>query len=235
MLEDDKVLNMQITVMKLQEELAFHRNGTSSDQIYDLLVEKDAEISSLKAGALENSEKLRKLARKSTEVLQKCKFIEEERDAAIERKNELKKLRSQSELKRLDTEKELVCVRAELCAVKERCSDLEKHNEALKREQGFCNDDVEKLQSRCAGLIIERMETSKALERENIERAESTKSVREDLEMSMRLIADLNQQINKMKAENLEIASTLQDDKRVSLDSKRAALQFAQLKEEVCS
>ena len=57
--QQDKYFNLQLTVQRLEEELSLYRNGTTSEQLFDLIKEKDAEIVDLKSKLIDKESKLR--------------------------------------------------------------------------------------------------------------------------------------------------------------------------------
>lgn len=68
-MEKDKIFNLQLTVQKLEEELSYYRNGTSLGELLDVIKEKDLEVDSLKLKLSEKDEMLRKIGKRSAEVL----------------------------------------------------------------------------------------------------------------------------------------------------------------------
>lgn len=59
--------------------MSFYRNGTTSEQLFDLIKEKDLEIENLKVTLSDTLNKLKRLAKGSAEVLAKCDSLEQEK------------------------------------------------------------------------------------------------------------------------------------------------------------
>lgn len=65
------MFNLQLTIQRLEEELSLYRNGTTAEDMFEVIKEKEADIATL-ATKLENKdEMIRKLAKSSGDVLNK--------------------------------------------------------------------------------------------------------------------------------------------------------------------
>jgi chromosome segregation ATPase len=143
--EIDRVFDLQLTIQKLQEEVSLYRNGINGQELLELLAEKDSEIENLKVAVNEKSDQLKKLAKKSAEVLAKCDTLQRECLAASSkaqaREDECRHLQGlvyELENKNLSS--------AALCEEKTLTIDF------LENELAVKDDNIEKLQLRCASL-----------------------------------------------------------------------------------
>lgn len=67
----DRVFNLQLTIQRLEEELTLFRNGTTAEDMLNIIKEKDSEIDDLRARMAEKDCTLRKLAKGSSDILSK--------------------------------------------------------------------------------------------------------------------------------------------------------------------
>ena len=156
-MEHDKVFNLQLTIQKLQEEVSLYRNGADSNEIFQLIAEKEIEIKSLNASAASKNENLRKLAKKSAEVLARCDRVQSDYDTLQFEHSDLIQEKKQliSDVESLMTTKALSVARCE--EGKQVISLLEE--ELTKREES-----IEKLQARCALLVSQKNEKNRDYE-----------------------------------------------------------------------
>ena len=70
-MDQDKIFNLQLIVQKLEEELRLYRNGTTSTEFVEIIGEKEAENNDLKVSLEQSDEKLKKLAKSSSEVIER--------------------------------------------------------------------------------------------------------------------------------------------------------------------
>ena len=75
-MDQERVFNLQLTIQRLEEELSLYRNGTTSEQLFELMKEKETEITELKELIIDKDSKLRKLAKSSTEVITKFEDLQ---------------------------------------------------------------------------------------------------------------------------------------------------------------
>ena len=85
-MDQERIFNLQLTVQRLEEELSLYRNGTTAEQLFELMKEQEAEIFDLKSNVLDKDTKLRKLAKSSSEVIAKFE------DLQVSHKNTLHEL-----------------------------------------------------------------------------------------------------------------------------------------------
>lgn len=78
----DRVFNLQLTIQRLEEELTLFRNGTTADDMLNIIKEKDSEIDDLRARMAEKDCTLRRLAKGSSDILSKY-------DEAVSRNKDL--------------------------------------------------------------------------------------------------------------------------------------------------
>lgn len=65
------MFNLQLTIQKLEEKLSLYRNGTTAEEMFDLIKEKEAELDIIKLKLANKEETLKRLAKSSAEVLNK--------------------------------------------------------------------------------------------------------------------------------------------------------------------
>jgi chromosome segregation ATPase len=145
MSDRDRIFDLQLTIQKLHEEVSLYRNGTNGQELLELLSEKDTEIENLKSAINEKNEQLKKLAKKSAEVLTKCDNLQREclvattkAQSADDQHRSLEAIISELKNKSLST--------SALCEEKTLTIDF------LENELAVKDDNIEKLQLRCASL-----------------------------------------------------------------------------------
>ena len=82
-MEQDKIFNLQLVIQKLEEELKLYRNGTTSTEFIEIIGEKDSENKLLKESLDDSNEKLRKLAKSSSEVITRFEALENDKVVTI--------------------------------------------------------------------------------------------------------------------------------------------------------
>ena len=98
--KEDVIFNLRIANKKLDEELRLYRNGTTEDNILELIHEKDAEIEELRKLSNEHVDKLRRIAKSSGELITK--------NDSLQRENvRLTKVSEMANCKLSDTEKKM--------------------------------------------------------------------------------------------------------------------------------
>ena len=80
MAEQEKIFNLQLIVQKLEEELRLYRNGTTATEFAEIISEKESEIVLLNTTLEETNEKLRMLAKSSSEVIARFELLQRDRD-----------------------------------------------------------------------------------------------------------------------------------------------------------
>lgn len=233
-MDQEKIFNLQITVQKLQEELSLYRNGTSIDEVFTLLKEKEGEVALLKEAIAEKDTKLRKLAKTSNDVLVKCESLEEESVSLYEQNQSLIDEMKEKEQKIQDLEDQinhsveelnkmtytnrknqeyinLLIVelsqykreKFDLCCnqidfsftqelkIKEKNENLkkmeellntkEKEKEKLLSELNKSDQSIERLQKRCAELVIEKTEKLRQLDNERQDMINHVQKFRESM------------------------------------------------------
>jgi DNA repair exonuclease SbcCD ATPase subunit len=98
---EEKIFNLQLLVTKLEEEISYYRNGTSAEQFMEIIHERDNEIKDLKheiyilnEEKVIQSEKLKEIVLKSSEVLEKYESLllkTDESDVLHDENNRLKR------------------------------------------------------------------------------------------------------------------------------------------------
>jgi chromosome segregation ATPase len=127
-MEQEKIFNLQLTVQRLEEELALYRNGTTMEQMFDLIKEKEVEINDYKSKLSDKDARLRKIAKSSSDVLTKCE--------------EMTTTNRQLTFQLEDTSKDLATHKEKLAIQTTQIEELTKHNESMKnlltKEQDSC-------------------------------------------------------------------------------------------------
>ena len=175
-MEQDKLFNLQLTIQKLQEEVSLYRNGADGDELFQLIAEKDDEIAVLKASNSVKNDNLKKLAKKSAEVLAKCDRLQSDYDTL------------QFEHSDLIQEKKSLVI--QLDVLKAAAARLSSHFEEkqiivgqLEEELTSRDLSIEKLLGRCAALVSQKNDKQKEFEAETrqfaSERSEKNKQMKE--------------------------------------------------------
>ena len=175
-MEQDKMFNLQLTIQKLQEEVSLYRNGADGDELFQLIAEKENEISGLKASNSVKNDSLKKLAKKSAEVLARCDRLQSDYDTL------------QFEHSDLIQEKKSLII--QLDVLKSASTRLSTHFEEkkvivdqLEAELTSRDLSIEKLLGRCAALVSQKNEKQKEFEAETkqfaAERSEKNKQMKE--------------------------------------------------------
>ena len=136
-MDQEQVFNYQLIIQKLEEECSLYRNGTTGIELLELINEKDIEIKSLTNDVLNKNEIIQKLAKSSQDVLEKSQILQDDKIILISERNILKKHVEQS---------------------------LQQNLDEMSTELTDRFDDISKLQTRCAKLVAEKSEKSKALD-----------------------------------------------------------------------
>ena len=78
MQKDDIIFNLRIANKKLDEELHLYRNGTTEENLLELISEKDSEIEELKKAGHDHVDKLRRIAKSSGQLIAKNDALQKE-------------------------------------------------------------------------------------------------------------------------------------------------------------
>jgi len=205
---EETCFNLQITVARLEEELSLYRNGTNSQELFELVGEKEVEIADLKSKV----ELLRKVARSSGDVLSRCDSLEKENQCLLELNASCEKETLEARATAADASAQLVkaktlteSLQSTVDIDSEKITGLNQHVQEL-------NNDVDKLQQRCAGLVAEKMEKNKQLENEKKERAAQVRELRDELERAMRFVLEMKATVNKERSELQTAKAKLMDE-----------------------
>ena len=172
------VLNLRITVQKLQEELSLYRNGTEAADFIALIEEKDTEVKELKEKVIMRDEKMRKLVKIAGQL------EKENKELTQHQKLFDKQLHKSYEKGRAEAVKGITQTDREVEALKTQIASLQADNEALtnsidmlipeteqfqdqvdelQEEQINSMTDIEKLQKRCVNVVIEMKQNKQEL------------------------------------------------------------------------
>eukprot|EP01041_Mallomonas_annulata_P004672 gene4672-9264_t len=219
--QDNRILNYRITIQKLEEELALYRNGTTNQQLIEFIAEKDSEIEAQKNKFIELTENYRKLAKSSRDVLLRCDSLQKENIIAAETNAYLKERMRISEEEVEGLIRRNGHLESEKIKLDETCADSSMKLTHLGKELSDRNDNIDKLQQRCAALVSEKTEKSKQVEKEKSERTRQVKELRDELSRMTRLNTDLNQQLGQIQGDNLELSDKLRDSQVAIAELKR--------------
>lgn len=192
--DEDRVFNLQLTVQRLEEELSLYRNGTTAQQMFDLMKEKETEISELKGVISDKDSKLRKLAKSSTEMMTKFEDLQMAHRSTILQLAEMQKSKEDDlqnhiaithEMTKkynalaLELEEEKGKVVEANLATQEKVHQINQLNQQLAAKEhqiGQLNAQIhdadlsiEKLQKRCAELVGDKAQKLRLLDDERQE------------------------------------------------------------------
>ena len=166
MSSDERIFNLQLTIQKLEEELTLYRNGTSAQQLLDLLKDNDVENGLLKEKVKEKTEKLKQLAKSSTEFLQKHQKLQKDKDEISDKlKRNIQQL-SANEIKLNEANSVIQKQNENIISLKENNEFNSKSITKMKLELIERCVDIEKLQNRCALLVSEKSDVMKSMKRQ---------------------------------------------------------------------
>jgi len=193
-MDQEQVFNYQLIIQKLEEECSLYRNGTTGIELLELINEKDIEIKSLTNDVLNKNEIIQKLAKSSQDVLEKSQILQDDKIILISERNILKKHVEQYEidLKHMTSHNETLTTNN---------ISLQQNLDEMSTELTDRFDDISKLQTRCAILVAEKSEKSKALDIQNKKKFskldESMKETKKKLDINENNL--IIQQINNEK------------------------------------
>lgn len=197
-MDTDKIFNYQLTIQKLEEELALYRNGTSGQQLLELIAEKDSEIKSLKDVLNEKNDKLRQLARSSNEFIIKHQELQIERDNLLKQVEELSlKVSQQDDLIQRNNES--------ISSQTEKIRYLQNKIGIIEEELTERTFDLEKIQLRCASIVKEKQQQTKQYEKEKNEKLKQIREYRDELESSIKCNADIRQKLANENRNAIEL------------------------------
>jgi len=236
--DSDIIFNLRLMNQKLDEEVRLYRNGTTPDNLLELIQEKDSEIYELKKQASATADKLRRIAKSSADVIAKNDTLAKENNTlALEQEQLKRQVDATIEFKRQSYEHKLRDAHAEVECLKEEVIALQKDNETLNNsmdmlipeteqfqvlieelEEDACHRDssIEKLQKRCHNLVLNNKENSTALEKCLLE-------AKADVNRKNEQLLRLSEELNKAQVFNTGIKE------RLSFERKNSAQLSTQL------
>ena len=173
-----EIFNLQLAVQHLEAELSLYRNGTSGSDLLVIIAERDAEIDALKTNLSETTEKLRKIAKGSQEVLAKCAIFQSEKAEKQEEVVDLLRSLEESTASNAILNSENADLKSQIAELTGKCEDSAKLISDLEEQLSDRNESIVKLQARCAQLVGEKSEKSKLLEKEKHERSKQVSEFR---------------------------------------------------------
>ena len=195
---DNKILNYRITIQKLEvknftkyftiinliiklffkEELSLYRNGTTSQELLDFVAEKDIEIESLKSKIIESTENYRKLAKTSRDVLEKNESLHLDLQNLNEQNIDLNEKLNASEIQINEHLHHINILELD----KNRYEEYNHENTlrilSLENDLSERNENIDKLQQRCAALVSEKSDKNKLYEKEKTDRTKQVNELR---------------------------------------------------------
>jgi chromosome segregation ATPase len=164
--DHDRLFNLQLTIQRLEEELSLYRNGTTAEQMFDLMKEKEAEIAELKVVVADKDSKLRKLAKSSTEVITKFE------DLQMANRNTLLQLAELAQSKEEDLKNHILITNEMNAKYEMCCKELESKDVTIAKltEQARDADQfIQKLQGRCVELVNDKAQKFRHLDEQRQE------------------------------------------------------------------
>jgi chromosome segregation ATPase len=156
-MDKEKMFNLQLTIQKLEEELSLYRNGTTAEEMFELIKEKEVEIDALKQKLLAKEDTLRRIAKSSSDVLNKYDVLLAEKTksdtAADEFNNKLQSLEQSLNKVSVDRDQQ---VNASNLKIEQIVTDSTKQHSIL-------SQTISKLRSENAELINTITEKSKSI------------------------------------------------------------------------
>lgn len=147
-MESERFFSLQLTIQKLEEELSLYRKGTSGQQLLELIAEKDAEIEISKKTILEKNDKLRQLARSSSDLLNKHQTLQKENDSQSETLKKLKHNNTSLECQLSESQNTITSSTLTISSLKgvnnQQLEEIQRLSEAISDR----NTDIDKLQQR---------------------------------------------------------------------------------------
>ena len=189
--ENEKLFNLQLIIQKLEEELSLYRKGTSGSQLLELIAEKDNELTSLKTICNEKNEKLKQLARSSADYVAKHQILQSQKDELSDNYNTLKITLYNKEQTIEANDKLIIEQTLSINTLETQNQLLSNEIITLKSDVNDRNNDIEKLQSRCAQLVSEKTEKAKEYEKEKNDRTKQIKEYRVSYLSSIFIITTL--------------------------------------------
>jgi len=156
--DGDIIFNLRLMNQKMEEELRLYRNGTTPDNLLELIDEKDAEISRLRKAAQDTADKLRRIAKGSKEVISKCDLLQKENDdlkmqeakrsedAALHKASVQKQQSSAALASQHQTNKELSSAKQTIQDLLQEVNALQAENETLNNSMDLLIPEADKYQ-----------------------------------------------------------------------------------------
>jgi chromosome segregation ATPase len=216
----EKFFNLQLTVQKLEEELRLYRNGTTSQQLLDLVYEKDGEIQGLKTTVEKQKEKLHKISKSSAEVLRECEALHNDKITLTKSVESLEIAGKAHVQEKVQLTKELGESRATVAQLRDIIEDKESTVRRLERKLEDCADDVDKLQSRCASLVAEKTEKTRLLEREQNDKAKQKTMFKGELERAVEFNKQIKETVSQEREKFAELHQKFEASQRESREWK---------------
>jgi chromosome segregation ATPase len=229
--ESDVIFNLRLSNLKLDEELRLYRNGTTPENLLELIREKDAEIYELRKQASFAHDKLRRISKTSTEVVAKNDLLVKENNALLLEREQLKQnVHTTFDAKREAYEHKLKDARTEMECLKEEILALQKENETLnismdmlipeaeqfqaqierlEEDASHRDTSIEKLHKRCHNLVVNNKEKYSSLE-------ERVKSLTNDIRTKNEQLQRMSDELEKAQHFNASIKDMLAAEKKKS-------------------
>ena len=174
----ERIFNLQLTIQKLEEELSLYRNGTNGQELMEYINEKEWEIEDLKKKLEEKTESLRKIAISSSEVLAQSEQLHKQNALYAQKISELEARAAGFQTNIEELKREITIVNDEKKEMEQQAKEKIEAISKLEFEIIERNDNIDRLQQRCAALVLEKTEKSKLLEKEKVDRSRQVKEIR---------------------------------------------------------
>eukprot|EP01038_Epipyxis_sp_PR26KG_P005034 gene5034-7025_t len=195
----DKVFNLQLTIQKLEEELSYYRNGTNSSDLFELLQEKESEITVLQSKLTSKEETLLKITKASSEVLMKYDLLNNEKLSLTMQINDLTVKLNELEVDLLNKNNDIMEFKNKVNELAAISREKDVAIATLKDTISICDENINKLHKRCADLVIEKNAKTKLVDSEKLEMIKQIQSFKESMKTS------LNQRDEVIIAKDIQI------------------------------
>ncbi|KAJ1437418.1 hypothetical protein B484DRAFT_445207 [Ochromonadaceae sp. CCMP2298] len=124
-MEQEKIFNLQLSIQRMEEELTLYRNGTTAEQMFELIKEKDSELEDVREKLADREAKLRKLAKTSSEVLARSEDLQQQKSVLEHQLEEVRRVVRVAELELVGVRKSQGEESGKVALAVSRCAEAE--------------------------------------------------------------------------------------------------------------
>lgn len=209
----EKIFNLQLTIQKQDEELRLYRNGTTANELFELIHEKEIEIELWRVKCEEKDEKLKRLAKTSGDVLMKYEELQSNLQSLYDLKSSLEQ---------------------EVKIAQEKKKEQELVYQEQKKEMNKVQDELHQRENEIGSLRLQLWEMEQKLEEiqnttnhaqlATMEATTEVKQLRDYQQELEHLIAEQTQEITSLTQEVKKWKSYVNDqDQSIEKLQKRCA------------